>query len=350
MKYTISVVIFIITLITLNCKMNSGKTAKLEKALQEAEDEKQIALEVQTIRADVEVEAKIKAIEVEAEMEVQRITESEATVAESIKDTKQKIATSAKAESEIAKQELQQAQNAKLEAKKQIIKIKEEMNQQQKQFIIAKLKLKIENIATILNIHTDPNWPEPIDQFGMSHSSQTWKDLKRFRSMDRKKHDPRKTYFLNKERSANDRRNFYLVFKYNKTKIQKYGEIFHRLMLAQLYHETTEIADSIINYAMVYFQTALMTLHKKQDNLNFLSLEDLINLKEKFDEIEQKSTIFENHLTTLYDDYHNNQYNIKDGHYTNIINYMNNQNYRQKLQKLIEIITNITLKITHILK
>lgn len=330
--------------------MDPSKTAKLEKVLQEAEDAKQIALEMQTTRADVELDAKIKAIEAEAEMEAQRITESEATLVESIKEIKQKIAISSKTESEIAKQELQQAQNEKLEAKKQIIRITNEMNQYSKQLIIAKLKLKIENIETILNIHTDPNWPEPIDQFGISHSLQTWKDLKRFSSMDIKKHDPQKTYFLNNERSANERRNFYLAFKYNKTKIQKYGEIFHRLILAQLYYETTEITNLIINYAMIYFQTALMTLHNKQDKLNFLSLEDLINLKEKFDEIEQKSKIFENHLTTLYDDYHNNQHNIKDGHYTKIINYMNNQNYRQKLQEPMDIITNISSQITHILK
>ncbi|UPA16958.1 hypothetical protein bcCo53_001126 (plasmid) [Borrelia coriaceae] len=344
MNHNFSFLISVISLITItNCKVAPSNDQRLDKTLREIESEKQIIVEAQIVKTNAEVEAKIKEIETQAEKEAQKIAEAEATIAEAIREEKQKISNSTEVEIQITKEELQKPNDKIVETKKQII----EMTQNLKQLIIAKLKLKAQATETILKIHTDSNWPEPNDHFGMTSKSNPNKDTRIFDVVNREyKHSHQfKTYLLNDEQSASDRKKIYLIFKYNKTKIQKYGEIFNHLIRANLNNNAKDIVNAIIDYAEIYFESALNRLNAKQNYLNSLTLETLNKLDKEFDNLEAEKQIFENYLTMLFDDYHNNQHNIKYGNDQDIINYMHNKEYEQKFYNSIKIMLNTNEKI-----
>ncbi|WP_025406985.1 virulence associated lipoprotein [Borrelia hermsii] len=349
-KVLIITLITLVAITTLTCK--ADLSSELEKALKEAKDAKQIVLEAQAVRANAELNAIIKEIEAEAEMEAQKITEIEAALATTITQEKQKTAESAITKQETAKQEIQQTQDEILKAKIQVIKIAIELNQNSRQIIINKLKSKVEDNATILNMHTDTNWHEPSDHFGMTSLPGQQRNISAFNRAS-KKYDQKGyetyPYLLESNQAAKDRRKIYLSFKYDKISIQKYGEIFNRLIDAGTHLAVEDILNVTIDYANAYFEVALMTLRNKQDKLTSLSLARLKELHNTFERLETEKQSFENCMKTLYNDYHNNNYNIKDGNYKNIIAYMSANKYKERLTTTANTITSLANQLKNLL-
>ncbi|WP_024653778.1 CRASP family complement regulator-acquiring lipoprotein [Borrelia persica] len=298
-------IIFTLAIITLTCKTNLDNIKELTQALKTIQNAKQIVLETQAIKANTELGALIQTIETEAELEAQKIVKEEEAAEEQI--TQEFI-------------ELREAniKNKQEEIKHKIQTQKNKMTQEKiaiiRQDIINQIKLTILDRQTLINIHTDPNWPEPYDHFGMTdrlNKSRPFnyigysKENILYDNFNKKdiSHLPYINIRLANHHNAPNRRRIYLILKYDTKTIQQYGDILHELKLIGKKNTAQDIIYAIIRHCKYYYDTAITTLNDKQDKLHILHIEQLYKLQTAFKELEQQKQNFDNYLIQIVDEY-----------------------------------------------
>ncbi len=237
---------------------------------------------------------------------------------------------------------LKEAKDAKQMAlKAQIIRTDAEQRRQKK-LIIAILKSKITKAKYTLKIHKNDAWIEDNDIYEINAQGQAFHIAKNS--------DTGEIYASDRNKTA--RKQIYLALEHRRSVITNFGEILSKLAEGantnvnyapnehDLQTEYNILIENILTeakkYAHNYFEIALIPLHDKQDKLNSLSLDDLQNLKDKFDELQKIRDTCKMYAETIYNDFQNDQDHIKDGAAANLRNYINQNNYKNKFKELVK--------------
>ncbi|WP_024654732.1 virulence associated lipoprotein [Borrelia hispanica] len=298
MRHKLSIISTLISVITLTCKINLKNIEELEQAIKTIEDAKQIVLKAQEVKANAELDIRIKTIEAEAELEAQKIAKEEEAAEENIK---QALVNSGQIKLNDINQEIEQI---RLTIKQQQDDTIQKQNLIIKQNIINQLRLKILDKQALLNIYRDINWPEPDDHFKMTDKITNDRP---FNYLSYNKEDVLdKNINLADDYNANKRRKIYLIFKYNRQDIQEYGDVLHLLININYKSIAQNIISAIIDHSKYYYEIAILTLYDKQDNLHLLNIEQLSTLQKIFGDLEKQNQDFEDYLNKIRFDYYKN--------------------------------------------
>ncbi len=182
--------------------------------------------------------------------------------------------------------------------------LKAKLKQHKREFITAKLKLRVPKYEKMLNDHINYAWIEDGDvdhkghsysgyggtQYGMGEDNQVFGVIK----------SPYNTniniYYNwnNTSKAKKARSKVYLAFEYNENLIRDFGNVLNKLAASAQpansppneYNKLLqEIADKTGEYACNYFEIAFGELLKKQNNINSLSYDMLQELDQKFDKL-----------------------------------------------------------------
>ncbi|WP_024654734.1 virulence associated lipoprotein [Borrelia hispanica] len=225
----------------------------------------------------------------------------------------------------------------------------------QKKIIVAKLRDKIIRSKYTLQAYSkNDDWIEDHVLYGVDNQ-QVFKIAKDYYNGE--------VYASRNNRSS--RKLIYLALEYRRFAIINFEIILNKLAekananityKQNEYDVNTEyniliedILTSFKKYAHNYFEIALIPLSQKQNNLYYLSLKDLQQLKDKFDELQKIRDAGKIYLMTIYNDFQNNKDNIKDGDATYLKNYINNMKYKYKFQKLANKAEELAYQISQIL-
>ncbi|WP_024653776.1 virulence associated lipoprotein [Borrelia persica] len=252
-------------------------------------------------------------------------------------------------------QELQEAESIKNNLEKYIKNTHTEQ-MREKKIIIAKLKSKIIRDKYILNMYNDnDDWIEDNILYRVNNQTvfQVAKD-----------HKNDEVYASKNNKSV--RKLIYLALEYRRFAIINFQTILNKLAQKantnityrqKEYDINTEynillenILSAIKKYAHNYFEVALIPLSQKQNDLHFLSLNNLQELKDKFDEIQKIRDTGKTYAMTIYNDFQNNKDNIRDGDATYLKNHINKMHYEYKLKELANKTEEIAYQISQILK
>ncbi len=183
--------------------------------------------------------------------------------------------------------------------------LKAKLKQHKREFITAKLKLRVPKYEKMLNDHINYAWIEDGDvqhrwknygpggdQYGMAQRNQAAFHVTT---------SPYNRNLSYGNPTAKDARSkIYLAFEYNETLIRAFGRVLNALALFTIpfdlasksipnpnkYNKLVqEIADKTGEYACNYFEIAFGELLKKQNNINSLSYDMLQELDQKFDKL-----------------------------------------------------------------
>ncbi|AHH11168.1 virulence associated lipoprotein [Borrelia coriaceae] len=221
----------------------------------------------------------------------------------------------------------------------------DEAEKKQKQLIIAILKSKTIMAKYTLKIHKNDMWIENMEKselYGMNTQSSAFHVAKN--------RDNNEVYATDTNKNA--RKQIYLALEHRISTITNFNEILNKLAegadsnvnYAQNEHDIKTEYNTLIEnilaearkYAHNYFERALIPLYDKQDKLNSLSLDDLRELKDKFDELQKIRDTCKTYAETIYNDFKNDKDKIRTGVVLHLRNYINKNHYKYKFKALFK--------------
>ncbi|AMR75866.1 virulence associated lipoprotein [Borrelia hermsii] len=248
--------------------------------------------------------------------------------------------------------------------------IQAQIKQHKREFIIAKLKLRVPKYEKMLNDHINYAWIEDGDvqhrwknygpggrQYGMHRANLA----RNIFFIILSPYNRNLTYGAPESKDA--RSKIYLAFEYNENLIEDFGEVLWSLggRAATFHHGglgirnpneynklVQEIADKTGEYACNYFEVAFGELIKKQNNLNSLSYDMLQALDQKFDKLIAEREMHIKDAKTIYNDLKANKGEIKkDKNAAKLKDYL--IKHKPKFENSFEVVKTLAREIKNIL-
>ncbi|WP_024654733.1 virulence associated lipoprotein [Borrelia hispanica] len=333
MNHKLPIIFILISVVTLTCKANLERVAKLEQALREIElqtieQTRKSTVEVSEISGQKKIIAvttniildKIDSLTINTMRKVEELAKKE----QDLKTQKEDVREEKKRIEEQAKQNLRQ-------------------RQQQVEFEEAKIELKqkIQDIQKSLILYKNNYYNEPIDQFGM-HDIDNHRYAFDFAETLYAKYSDQK--------SQENRHKIYLLFEYNDTYIRSLGEFLNKMaqnivlksefpskMSLQFMSQNEEvkallqeILSRIDQYFELYFHTAFDISENEQEEIDFLTLDDIKRLNNIFDERKKINDYCKIFVKEIYKDFQDDKDEIRTGEITKLMEYIKKIMYDQK--------------------
>ncbi|UPA09792.1 hypothetical protein bhYOR_001098 (plasmid) [Borrelia nietonii YOR] len=247
--------------------------------------------------------------------------------------------------------------------------IQAQIKQHKREFIIAKLKLRVPKYEKMLNDHINYAWIEDGD---VQHRWKNYGPGGRQYGMHRLElarniffiilspYNRNLTYGAPESKDA--RSKIYLAFEYNENLIEDFGDVLFSLGRPAVKFDgilgipnpneynklVQEIADKTGEYACNYFEVAFGELIKKQNNLNSLSLDNLQALDQKFDKLIAEREMHIKDAKTIYNDLKANKGEIKkDKNAAKLKDYL--IKHKTKFNNSFEVVKTLAREIKNIL-
>ncbi|WP_025400258.1 virulence associated lipoprotein, partial [Borrelia hermsii] len=248
--------------------------------------------------------------------------------------------------------------------------IQAQIKQHKREFIIAKLKLRVPKYEKMLNDHINYAWIEDGDvqhrwkNYGPGGKQYYMSGTDRGQEIFAIISSPYNRNWAYKEPGSKDARSkIYLAFEYDENLIGEFREVLSllgsraKVFLSVDLHGTTynpneynnlvqEIADKTGEYACNYFEVAFGELIKKQNNLNSLSYDMLQALDQKFDKLIAEREMHIKDAKTILNHYYTNKRKFEDDE-TKLKDYL--IKHKTKFNNSFEVVKTLAREIKNIL-
>ncbi|AHH13044.1 Putative membrane spanning protein (plasmid) [Borrelia hermsii YBT] len=258
--------------------------------------------------------------------------------------------------------------------------LKAKLKQHKREFIIAKLKLKVTKYENLLYAH-NYSWIEDGDeanrwhlhygdggtQYGMKGRNKVFDVIL---SPHYAKHTSHRARAYNNTEysdydlpsSKTSRKQVYLAFEYDENPIRIFGRILNKLAASAVPFDSAsksipnpneynklvqEIADKTGEYARDYFEIAFGELFKKQNNINSLSYDMLQELDQKFNKLMAEREMHIKDAKTIYNDFNADKDQIRTGDAAKLKDYL--IKYRPKFENSFGAVKTLAGEIKNIL-